>query len=190
MGDQTDYSLVALVEQRCADIKAAVRRHKGRTVALFGSVARAEETPDELADLLGRPVDVVSSGGLKPRDHESEQKRCACEATGCQGMTTPPRTGKAPSIEVLRERRDEIFALARRYGASNVRVFGSVARGDAGVDSDIDLIVDLEPDRSLLDLAGLHLDLMELLDREIDVGTAGSIRERIRDRVLSESVPL
>jgi predicted nucleotidyltransferase len=91
MGDGTDDSLAALVEQRRADIKTAVRRHKGRTVALFGSVARGEETPtsdldflvefepgsslfdllrlqDELTDLLGRPVDVVSSGGLKPRD--------------------------------------------------------------------------------------------------------------------------
>ncbi|MGH8985416.1 MAG: nucleotidyltransferase family protein [Acidimicrobiia bacterium] len=105
-------------------------------------------------------------------------------------MTAQSKTAHAPSLAELRQRRNEILALARRHGASSIRIFGSVARGDAGLASDIDLIVDLDPDRSLLDLAGLHLDLEDLLGRPVDVGTAASLRERIRERVLRESIPL
>ncbi|HRE01266.1 MAG TPA: nucleotidyltransferase domain-containing protein, partial [Ilumatobacteraceae bacterium] len=71
----------------------------------------------------------------------------------------------------LRRRRDEILEVARARGASRVRVFGSVARGDATTSSDVDFLVDLEPGRSLFDLGGLLVDLQELLERDVDVVT-------------------
>ncbi len=91
---------------------------------------------------------------------------------------------------LLRENREDILRLAARHGAYNVRVFGSVARGDADSRSDVDLLVELEPDRSILDLGGLLMDLQDLLGREVDVVTEKGLRDRIRDRVLREAVPL
>jgi predicted nucleotidyltransferase len=90
----------------------------------------------------------------------------------------------------LRNRADEVAAVAARRGASNVRVFGSVARGDTRPGSDVDLLVDLEPGRSLVDLGGLLMDLTELLGVEVDIVTVASLRPRVRSRVLSEAVAL
>jgi len=92
--------------------------------------------------------------------------------------------------ELIRSRRAEILELAARRGAGNVRVFGSVARGDADEESDVDFLVTLEPGRSLLDLGGLLMELSELLGREVDVVTEEGLRERIRDRILREAVPV
>jgi len=86
--------------------------------------------------------------------------------------------------------RDDILRIAERHGARNVRVFGSVARGSADAESDIDFLVDLEPGRSLLDLGGLLMELQELLGRRVDVVTERGLRERIRDTVLREATPL
>jgi len=95
------------------------------------------------------------------------------------------------TIEQLRtQRREEILRLAALRGARNVRVFGSVARGEADEQSDVDFLVDLEPGRSLLDLGGLNLDLERLLDAKVDVVSSRGLRERVRDRVLREAVPL
>jgi predicted nucleotidyltransferase len=91
---------------------------------------------------------------------------------------------------LLQSKRDEILGLATRYGASNVRIFGSVARGEARSDSDIDLLVDLEPGRTLLDLGGLLMDLRDLLQVPVDVGTEAMLKDRIRERVLREAMPL
>jgi uncharacterized protein len=92
--------------------------------------------------------------------------------------------------ERLQERREEILRAAARYGASNVRIFGSVARGEAGPESDVDVLVDLEPGRSLLDHAALLLELEELLGCPVDVVTERGLRSRFRERVLREAVPL
>lgn len=86
--------------------------------------------------------------------------------------------------------RSEILAIAARYGARNVRLFGSVARGEADERSDIDLVVDFDPERSLLDHAGLSLELQELLGREVDVVSGRGLKPRIRERVMAEAVPL
>jgi len=94
------------------------------------------------------------------------------------------------TVTALRARRTEILDVARKHGARNVRIFGSVARGDAGPDSDVDILVELEPGRSLLDHAALMLDLSDLLGCKVDVVTDRGIRPRIRDRVLLEAVPL
>ena len=92
--------------------------------------------------------------------------------------------------ELLRRNRDEILRLAAAHGARNIRVFGSVARGEADEESDVDFLVDLEPGRSLLDLGGLLMDMRDLLGRRVDVVTEKGLRPRIRDRVFREAVPL
>ena len=92
--------------------------------------------------------------------------------------------------ELLQEKREDILRVAARRGAFNVRVFGSVARGEADEKSDIDLLVDLEPGRSLFDLGGLLMDLQELLNHKVDIVTERGLRARIRDRVLKEAVLL
>jgi predicted nucleotidyltransferase len=95
-----------------------------------------------------------------------------------------------PSIDDLARVRSEILALAARHGARNVRVFGSVARGEADAASDIDFLVDFEPGRSLLDLAALLVDLEDLLGHPVDVVTEPGLKARIRQRVLAEAVPV
>lgn len=92
--------------------------------------------------------------------------------------------------ELLQAKREEILKICARYGAHNVRVFGSVARGETDEQSDIDLIVDFEPGRSLLDHAGLWLELQELLGVKVDVVSSRGIKARIRERVLQEAVSL
>jgi predicted nucleotidyltransferase len=92
--------------------------------------------------------------------------------------------------ELLQEKREDILRIAAKRGAFNVRVFGSVARGEADSESDIDLLVDLEPGRSFFDLGGLLMDLQELLDHKVDILTERGLRARIRDRVLREAIPL
>jgi len=80
--------------------------------------------------------------------------------------------------------------VCARYGAHNVHVFGSVVRGEADEQSDIDLMVDFEPGRSLLDHAGLWLALQDLLEVKVDVVSSRGIKARIRERVLQEAVSL
>lgn len=92
--------------------------------------------------------------------------------------------------ELLQEKREDILRIAVKRGATNVRIFGSVARGEADSESDIDILVDLEPGRSLFDLGGLLMDLQELLGHKVDVVTERGLRERIRESVLKEAVPL
>ncbi len=92
--------------------------------------------------------------------------------------------------ELLRTKREEILRIAARHGAHNVRVFGSVARGEADDTSDVDFLVEMEPGRSLLDLGGLLADLEGLLGRHVDVVTEQGLKPRIRTRVLNESVAL
>jgi len=92
--------------------------------------------------------------------------------------------------ELRHTRKEQILRLAAAYGARNVRVFGSVARGDSSPSSDLDLLVDLEPDRSLMDLGGLLMDLQELLHVPVDVATERMLRPKVRERALQEAVPL
>lgn len=87
-------------------------------------------------------------------------------------------------------RRDEILRLANQRGARDVRVFGSVARGEANENSDLDLLVTWESGRSLLDHAGLVQDLQELLGMKVHVGTEKSLHWYVRDRILREATPL
>jgi predicted nucleotidyltransferase len=92
--------------------------------------------------------------------------------------------------DLLKAKREEILRVCAKYGARNVRVFGSVARGEADELSDIDFLVELEPGRSLFDLGGLQYDLERLLGCRVDVVTERGLKPRIRERVLREAVPL
>ena len=91
---------------------------------------------------------------------------------------------------LIDEKRADIIKIAAKYGASNVRIFGSVSRGEQRPGSDVDFLVDMESGRSLLDRAGLVLELQELLGVEVDVVTEKSLKERIRVRVLQEAVSI
>jgi predicted nucleotidyltransferase len=91
------------------------------------------------------------------------------------------------TLESLLKKKREILETARRYGATNIRVFGSVARGEAGQGSDVDILVDLEPGRTLFDLGGLLVDLEELLGCKVDVVTEKGLRENVRAKVLKEA---
>ncbi|MEO0488242.1 MAG: nucleotidyltransferase family protein [Cyanobacteria bacterium J06659_2] len=93
-------------------------------------------------------------------------------------------------LDQLRARKPDILMLATKYGASNIRVFGSVVRGEANEESDIDFLVDLEPGRSLLEHIGLMQDLEDLLERSVDVVEADTLHELIRDRVLKDAIAL
>ncbi len=92
--------------------------------------------------------------------------------------------------EILGDKRAEIIAIAAKHRASNVRVFGSVARGDADEDSDVDFLVVLHPEASLMDHAALLVELEELLGRKVDVAPECCLRPRARARILKEAVPL
>jgi hypothetical protein len=92
--------------------------------------------------------------------------------------------------ELLKENRQDILRIAKKHGARNIRLFGSVARGEDDEQSDIDFLVEMEPDRSLLDRAALQLELQDLLGRNVDVVSERGIKPRIRDRVLQEATAL
>ena len=92
--------------------------------------------------------------------------------------------------QLISAKRQEITQLAGRYGASHIRIFGSVARHTADEKSDIDFLVELEQGRTLFDLGGFAYDLEKLLGRPVDVCTVPLLREAVRARVVSEAVPL
>ena len=87
-------------------------------------------------------------------------------------------------------KRDEILAVAARYGVTNVRIFGSVARREARADSDLDLLVTFAPGTSLLGHAGFQLDLEDLLGCRVEVASDRGLKDRIRETVMREAVPL
>ncbi len=92
--------------------------------------------------------------------------------------------------ELLRAKRNGILRLAEKYGARNVRVFGSVVRGESGPDSDVDFLVDMDPGRSFFDHVALLEDLRALLGRKVDVVTGESLYWLLRRRILREAKPL
>jgi uncharacterized protein len=97
---------------------------------------------------------------------------------------------RATSRRDVLELAPRIKELAARPGAHHVRLFGSVARDDADEASDVDILVDLDPDRSLIDLASLELDLEALLKTRVELGTAGSLRPGLKSRILAEAIGL
>ena len=92
--------------------------------------------------------------------------------------------------ELLKTHREEILRIAAKHGVQNVRIFGSTRRETAGPDSDVDVLVDMEPGRSLFDLGGFLMELQELLGCRVDVVTEKGLHWYIRDRVIEDAVPL
>jgi len=92
--------------------------------------------------------------------------------------------------ELIGDQKELILAIAAKYGAFNVRIFGSMAQGTADETSDVDFLVDLEEGRSLFDLGGLLMDLQGLLQRKVDVLTENGLHWYIKDRILKEAKPL
>ena len=91
---------------------------------------------------------------------------------------------------LIKQHRTEILAIAERHGIRDVRVFGSMARGDADGTSDVDLLVSLPPQRTGLSLGALLMDVQELLQRRVDVVTEKSLHPALRERILQEAQPL
>jgi len=142
-----------------------------------------------------RAVDAL----LDESSRSATQGLLAAEATAlycptCGGTLRYEKVARLTPAErlggLLQDNREEILRIVTANLAENVRVFGSVARGDAREDSDIDLLVDLLPGASLFDLGGICYELEELLGRKVDVVTAHDLREGMRDRVLREAVIL
>lgn len=92
--------------------------------------------------------------------------------------------------KVLKHKREEILRIATAHGAQNIRLFGSASRGEAGPKSDVDILVRLEPGRSLLDIIAIKQDLEDLLGCEVDVVTEEAVSPYIREQVLKEAVSL
>jgi predicted nucleotidyltransferase/DNA-binding XRE family transcriptional regulator len=106
------------------------------------------------------------------------------------GPTTSVRGQLGPQARELRRRRHSLLNAARKHGVGKVRVFGSVARGEADASSDIDLLVDLKVGRTLVDLAGFRREATKILDLPVDVATVDMLKDRIRSEVLAEALPL
>jgi predicted nucleotidyltransferase/DNA-binding XRE family transcriptional regulator len=104
--------------------------------------------------------------------------------------TEPPGLPDTPLGRRLRQRRRALLACAVRHGATNVRVFGSVARGEDRPDSDVDLVVDLAPRTGLFELGALKRELTEILGVPVDVAPSDSLRPRVRAAVEHDGVPL
>jgi predicted nucleotidyltransferase len=121
------------------------------------------------------------SGGVSPEFRNRHQTT----------LSSPGRKERIMALEALfGEKRQDVLRIAGSYGARRVRVFGSVARGEADAQSDVDFLVELDPGRSLLDLGGLQFELEALLGRPVDVVTERGLKARIRERVLREAVPV
>jgi predicted nucleotidyltransferase/DNA-binding XRE family transcriptional regulator len=106
------------------------------------------------------------------------------------GPASSMRSQLGPQADKLRRRRRRLLDAAERHGVGHLRAFGSLARGEATAESDVDLLVDLKPGRTLLDLAAFRREAGEILDLPVDVATADMLKNRIRDEVFNEALPL
>jgi len=162
---------LAAARQASGLTQAGLAARLGTTQSAIARLERGEVAPSittlsRLADALGIQFEVAPRSGIIIRD------------------TLPTL-----SLSSLRARRNELLAIAARHGARNVRVFGSVARGDARPDSDVDFMVELEPGRTVLDLSDLILDLEDTLGRKVDVVEVRR-PSRAAEGIRHEAVPL
>ena len=118
-----------------------------------------------------KPDNMVKDGDSAGKSNEKERKTLAQQ-------------------HILRDKREQILEIASRHGARRVRLIGSVARGEARPDSDVDFLVEMDPGRSLLDHAALMIELEKALGRKVDVATEKGMRPAIRERVLQDAIPL
>lgn len=163
--------------------------------------AEADLTQIALARRAGTSQPALAryeSGAALPTLPTLERLLSACGR--CLEIKTPPATEQntatsirgqlGPQAERLRRRRRRLLDAAERHGVGKLRVFGSLARGEANVASDVDLLVDLKPGHTLIDLAAFRREAAEILGMPVDVATADMLKERIRDEVLAEALSL
>jgi len=166
-------------------------------IVLRDARKRSRLSQTDVARRAGVSQSVISAYESGRREPGMQTLARLVEATGHQLVLdlvpSPDRTLGLPDTTLgrrLRRRRKAIIDAAAKRRAHNVRVFGSVARGDDTARSDIDLLVDLEQGVGLLDLIGLERELSDLLGVDVDVVPADALKPRIRSRVLAEAVPL
>ena len=94
------------------------------------------------------------------------------------------------NIQELKKKRESIISVVERNGGRKVRIFGSLARGEGLTDSDVDILIELDPGRSLLDILAIKQDLEDLLHRNVDVLTESAVSPYIKDDIMSEAVAL
>jgi uncharacterized protein len=160
-----------------AQLIEAARREAGLTQA---EVARDAGTSQPAVARYERGIDVPTIPTL-------ERLLAAC---GRGLLLTAVRRREGKQASLLRRERRRLLAAAELRGARRIRVFGSVARGDQRPDSDIDLLVEFERGRTLVDIAGFQNDARAILGWDVDVATPQILREEFRDQVLADSRPL
>jgi uncharacterized protein len=168
MTDTAD--LLKRLSRTAAETDRQRARASARLLKAVGEAADCGLTQTEIARSIGRSQPEVSR---------------LIRAYRAARFTPSSRLGR-----LLRTHRDEILAIAKEHKASNVRVFGSVARGEDEASSDIDLLVDLAPDADLMDLAGLNIDLQRLLGHPVDVVPARMLKPRVAPSALADAVAL
>ena len=163
---------------------------------------RAGLTQRELAELTGTSQPALAryeTGAALPTLPTLERLLLACgrrlelravRKTGRSAPITSVRGQLGARARELRRRRRRLLDAARERGVRKVRVFGSLARGEEAPASDVDLLVDLEPGRTLLDLAAFRREAEEILGMPVDVATPDMLKQRIRTEVETEAVPL
>ncbi|HWE90188.1 MAG TPA: nucleotidyltransferase domain-containing protein [Pseudonocardiaceae bacterium] len=157
---------------------------------------RARLSQTDLAQRAGVAQSVISAYENDQREPGLRTLLRLIEATGYElslDLVPVPRQATEPSetqLERLRRHRDTIIEMAERRGMHNVRVFGSVARGEETKDSDVDLLVDVDKGVSLIKLIGVEDQLADLLGVKVDLVPADGLKDRFRDNILAEAVPL
>lgn len=148
---------------------------------------RVTRIPEDAVDAL---VEEATTVAVASASVAAESPATYCPTCGNATMPAPAAPASQRIMDTVRAHRAQILEIAERRHAENVRIFGSVARGDAREDSDLDILVDLKPHASLFDLAGLNGELEELLGIRVDVVPANRVKAPIRDRVMAEAMPL
>jgi predicted nucleotidyltransferase/DNA-binding XRE family transcriptional regulator len=159
---------------------------------------RAGLSQAELADLAGTSQSAINRyerGIVEPSISTLRRLLRACGQQLQLKLLPTPSASAPPRRErnlraLLEHQRKRVLEMARGRGAINVRVFGSVAREEDTEESDIDLLVDLEPGHTILDLVGLRRELADALGVSVDVTTVGMLKKHLRSRVLAEAIPL
>ena len=149
-------------------------------------------TQAQLAERAGtsQPTIAAYEAGDKVPNVSTLERVLRATGTTLVASRSPSARPSGRLRRLLEQRREEIVELAARHHARNIRVFGSVARGEETNASDVDLLVDMDPGRSLLDQVRLRRELAELLGVEVDVVTTGGLLERDEGSILGEAVPL
>ena len=155
---------------------------------------RAGLTQSRLAQLAGVAQPMISAYENDRREPTFSTLDKLLAATGhtlaVRELEPHERHEATSTLQVIRRKRRQIVSLLEHGGARHPRVFGSVARGDDAIDSDIDVLVDLDPDVSVVRLIGLERQLSELLGRPVDLVPADALKPSVRTRALAESVAL